>query len=105
VHDCEARIQAPPTESQKSDLETASEALKAVIAAHRRCHQIQDSIVSELRRLADAQAAEMQTSARKLQEAQQRQHAIQARLGRDDGSASMVCKVLCAHSCLLYAIL
>lgn len=78
-------------DDQKGDLEAASEALNTVIAAHRKHQQIQDSIVSELRRLADAQAAEMQTSARKLQEAQQQQQAIQTLLGRDDGSVGMVC--------------
>lgn len=84
-------VQTPPTEDQKSALEAASKGLNAVSAAHRKHQQIQDAIVAELRRLADAHAAEMQTSARKLQEAQQRQQAIQTALGRDDGGAGMVC--------------
>ena len=54
-------VQIPPTEDQKKDLEAASEALNTVAAAHRKHQQIQDSIVTELRRLADAHAAEMQT--------------------------------------------
>ena len=94
-------VQTPPTEDQKSDLEAALEGLNTVSAAHRKHQQIQDSIVTELRRLADAHAAEMQTSARKLQEAQHRQQAIQTALGRDDGCAGVVCissiELCCIH--------
>lgn len=76
--------------------------LQAVIAAHKKHEQIQDSIVSELRRLADAHAAEMQTSARKLFEAQQRQYAIQKLLGRDDGMVCFTINFALYHTSIKY---